>query len=371
MWGDFNRWLTSAGPLNWELARQTAQWQAAGGEAVANVDPLVRVRLEELARLAEMLVTDETGLAIAGTGVRAVTRVEWALVTLDAWRPLLEALAGAIAPPSAEVEMPEPFAQILGGFAKALNPMLLGVQAGTMVGGLAQRALGQYDLPLPRPAGEALLIVGPNVDRFAADWSLEPDDVRLWVLVSEMTHHAVLGREHVGDRLRSLIDAYVRGFKPNPEAIEERLSELDPADPEALQRALGDSSALLDSMRTPEQEPIKNRLDALSAAVCGYVDHVVDAITERSIGASGRLAEAVRRRRVERPESDRLVERLFGLELSQASERRGTAFIDGVIERAGEDALVRMWSAESDLPTPAEVDAPGLWLARLELEESP
>jgi uncharacterized protein (DUF2342 family) len=41
--------------------------------------------------------------------------------------------------------------------------------------------------------------------------------------------------------------------------------------------------------------------------------------------------------------------------------------VQGVIERKGEDALTRLWSDELDLPTPAEVDAPGLWLARIGL----
>jgi uncharacterized protein (DUF2342 family) len=46
---------------------------------------------------------------------------------------------------------------------------------------------------------------------------------------------------------------------------------------------------------------------------------------------------------------------------------RGAHFIEGVVERAGEDALARLWANEDDLPTPAEVDAPGLWLARIGL----
>ena len=41
----------------------------------------------------------------------------------------------------------------------------------------------------------------------------------------------------------------------------------------------------------------------------------------------------------------------------------------GVVERAGEDGLARLWEAERTLPTPAEIDAPGLWLARIELPE--
>ena len=82
------------------------------------------------------------------------------------------------------------------------------------------------------------------------------------------------------------------------------------------------------------------------------------------------LAEAVRRRRVEADPSDRFVERLFGLELTQTAYDRGNAFVAGVVERAGDDGLVRLWQSERTLPTPAELDAPGLWLARIDLPDA-
>ena len=81
------------------------------------------------------------------------------------------------------------------------------------------------------------------------------------------------------------------------------------------------------------------------------------------------LTEALRRRRVTADPSDRFVERLLGLELTQAAYERGSRFVDGVIEREGWEALERLWRSDRELPTPAEVDAPGLWLARIDLPE--
>ena len=75
----------------------------------------------------------------------------------------------------------------------------------------------------------------------------------------------------------------------------------------------------------------------------------------------------MRRHRVEASASDRFVERLLGLELTQDHFDRGRAFVDGVVERAGPDIIERLWSEAEVLPTPAEVDAPGLWLARIDL----
>ncbi len=52
--------------------------------------------MEELIRVAELHVTEATGLSVSASGlltIQAVSPSEWALRTLDAWRPLLEKLA--------------------------------------------------------------------------------------------------------------------------------------------------------------------------------------------------------------------------------------------------------------------------------------
>ena len=89
------------------------------------------------------------------------------------------------------------------------QPMVLAMTAGSMVGHLAQRTFGQYDLPIPRPltgpASDELLLVVPNLDAFAREWSLAPDDLRLWICVHEVAAHAVLGVPHVRARLDDLL----------------------------------------------------------------------------------------------------------------------------------------------------------------------
>src|SRR5438876_9292207 len=87
------------------------------------------------------------------------------------------------------------------------------------------------------------------------------------------------------------------------------------------------------------------------------------------IGSYDRLFEAFRRHLVEESPGDTYVARLFGLQPDQAHYDRATGFAEGVVERAGERALDRLWSSERELPTAAEIDAPGLWLARIDLPE--
>jgi uncharacterized protein (DUF2342 family) len=63
------------------------------------------------------------------------------------------------------------------------------------------------------------------------------------------------------------------------------------------------------------------------------------------------------------------VARLLGLSLGQDQVDRGHGFVAGVVERAGDEGLARLWSSARELPTPAELDAPGLWLARIDLPD--
>ncbi|HEX2040593.1 MAG TPA: zinc-dependent metalloprotease [Acidimicrobiales bacterium] len=376
IFGDLAKLFTSQGPVNWEIARQMAQFIAVGATPEGNVDPLERIRLEELVRVAELHVGTETGLptSVAGTALVAESlgRGEWAARTLQDYRDLFERLATSLGAPVATEpphDAPPEAADFLGSLGQVLAPVMMGFQSGSMVGHLAQRAFGQYDLPIPRPPADRIVLVPANIDAFAADWSLPVDDLRLWVCLNEVAHHAAIGRPHVRGRLESLLAEYVSGFRPDAGALEARFGELDPTDPTSIQVALSDPESLLGALQTPEQQALLPRIEAVVCAVEGWVDHVMDHVGRRLIGSYPALSEALKRRRVERGEGDRFVERMLGLELGQAQYDRGAAFVRGVVDRAGDDALARLWQSERELPTPAEVDAPGLWLERIDLPD--
>jgi uncharacterized protein (DUF2342 family) len=112
---------------------------------------------------------------------------------------------------------------------------------------------------------------------------------------------------------------------------------------------------------------VRAELAALTSAIAGYAEQVTAHVASRLIGAHAPIGEAMRRRRMGRGEGERVAESLFGLKLDQEEIDRGEAFVTGVLDRSGELDLARLWVDERHLPTPAEVDAPGLWLARINL----
>ncbi len=379
MFGDLAKLFGDQGLVSWDAARQLALSIAGGGEPEPNVDPVERIKLTELGRVAELHVASATGLDTAVDGHQAtitpVTRSQWARRTLDAHRELVETLAGSLKP----AEDDDDDDDALEGYGEALwmaplmkmvGPMMLGMTAGSLVGHLARRTFGQYDLPMPRPVNEEILVVPANLDEFSEAWSLPADDLRLWVCLHELTHHAVLGVPHVRARLTELLHAYVRGFEPNTGSIEDRLSGVEISDPASLdlQSLFADPEVMLGAVQSDAQRMLLPQLQALVTTVVGYVDHVMDTVGTGLIGSYGMLTEAIRRRRAEAAPADRFVERLFGLELTRSQYERGEQFVTGLVDRAGEEVLARLWESAQTLPTPAEVDAPGLWLARLELD---
>ncbi|MBA3281508.1 MAG: zinc-dependent metalloprotease [Acidimicrobiia bacterium] len=387
--GDLLKMLGTQGPVQWDGARQLALSIATGGESEPNVDPVERIRFEQLARVADLQVAKATGLSTSTTGravtVTPVTRTQWALTTLDAYKPLIEKMAVALHPPtegeSTQPALPtdlfatddssvDPTEAWLGQIMGLLSPMLLGMTTGSLVGHLATRSFGLYDLPIPRPASDDLLVVAANIESFGDDWSMSGDDLRLWICLHQLTHHAVLGLPHVRARLDELLGDYASAFESDPDALGSKLTDLDidptGGDPMArFQELMGDPEVILGAVRSPRQLEILPWLEALVTVVVGYVDHIMDSIGSGLIGSYGQVTEAMRRRRVESSASDRFVERLLGLDLTQDHFDRGRAFVDGVVERAGVEALEKLWTSVEVLPTPNEVAAPGLWLARI------
>jgi putative hydrolase len=357
-----------------DAARSLALGVATDGQPEGNPDPIVRIRFEELGRVAELHVADATGLPFDRSPVLVpVGRGTWASRVLDAWTPTLVRMAesqrAAPSPPMASEGTGDADA-LLARFASTLGPMLMGMQFGSAAGHLAQRALGQYALPLPWPTSADVLVVPDNVRRFSEEWSLPEDETRLWVCLWELTAHVVLSRPHVAARIRELLDALIADMVATQQGIAERLLG-HPGDPEALQRLISDPEALLADLLTPGQRRTSEDLVAVTTVVAAYVDHVTRALAATLVGAAAPLGEAWYRYRIEESAAEQAAGALFGLDLTRRQVDRGAAFVRGVVERAGEEALQQLWDDPRHLPTPAELDAPGLWLERISLPELP
>jgi len=377
LFAQFQRAMSAQGPLQWDVARQTALMAATQGVAEHNVDPQRRIALENLAGVVCMHAADVTGLEIVEAArLQVVNRATWVQHTLDSWKPYFDSLARAISEPTApdaqESDQSDPMLAMLANVSRMIAPSMLGMSVGNLVGRMAVHTFGHYDLPLPRNRGVALDIVIGNVDAFADEWSIPRDDMAVWALAHETVSHALFNTRHLGATLAGLVSEFAAGFRPDPSSLADGLSRIDVSsgDPmKMLDSLLSDPTMLLGVGRSAAQDRVGAMLDAAVSAVVGYVDHQVDQLAARLLGNADRISEAVRRRRVGQSPDRVFVERLLGIDLTIERVAIGRRFIDGVVERSGEAGAAQLYERADGLPTPAELAAPGLWLARLETND--
>src|SRR5487761_1902081 len=271
MLGDLLRLLKTDAPFPIELAEQLAVSIASEGEP-RTVDPLDRIRLEELIRIADMQVGDVTGMTTGVAGhavsVRPLSRPEWARENLIAWRPSLAALALELKPDPHALQLTEveedtedptgtgkDLAGLLGQWAGAVAPAMIAMQFGSLIGHLATTTLGQYELILPRASDTEITVVPENATRFAEDWSLPTDDVAFFLTVRDVTLQAVMSRPHVRERVLYLIVQHAKGFRPNPAALESAFGDASFSDAPGIAeigQLLGAPNALGEMADTPE-----------------------------------------------------------------------------------------------------------------------
>ena len=184
-----------------------------------------------------------------------------------------------------------------------------------------------------------------------------------WVAIHELTHALQFGgvpwlREHLGGLLHSYLETVeVRidrgsagGLPSLPSAAEfvERFRE-------------GGLAALV---QTREQRAIVERMQAAMAMIEGHAEHVMDALAPELVPEHEGLRAAMSRRRASRSAPERILQRLFGMDMKLRQYELGKSFCDAVVAQAGMETLSRAWSAPEALPTLAEIGRPAAWLER-------
>ena len=364
--------LSGTGPVNWELARQIAVGSATWGRDDPSPSGDDQRALEEGVRLSELAVAELTGMTPPAhvTHVRAIRRSEWIQANVRGLEGLFEPAADRLGRALQEARQEElahvpPGAEMFDAMLGRLAPLLMGAQVGVVLGYLAQRVLGQYELPFPRAGEPALLFVVANVEQVEREWSLPPMEFRTWVALHETTHAFDLGRPWVRDHFLGLVREVADAIEFDLAGLEERLQTLDLSEPHRFSEALSEPGGLLGATLSEEQQLLLRRLQAFMAAAEGHADHVMSAVGRRLLPAWDRIEEARRRRHEGREDDERAIERLLGIDLKAEQYRLGRAFCDRVVELTDEATLARMWDGPDALPSMPELEEPRLWLARI------
>lgn len=345
------------GPVNWDLAKQTAVSQLAGVDAP--VPAADRNAITEAVRLADLWLDAATELPSGVTSVQAWSRIEWVEQTLPVWSALCDPVASRVVAAMGTALPPEARAQAgpLIGMMGQMGGLMFGAQVGQALASLGTEVLSATDIGLPLgPAGIAAL-VPRNVAEFGTGLERPAEEVRLFLALREAAHQRLFAHvPWLRQRLLDSVDAYARGITVDTGAIESAMSQLDPNDPESVQNAL--SGGMFEPQNSPAQQQTLASLETLLALVEGWVDAVVAGASAERLPGAAALRETLRRRRVTGGPAEQTFATLVGLEL-RPRRLREAAMLWQVLERhrgaAGRDAV---WAHPDLLPGVDDLDDP-------------
>jgi coenzyme F420 biosynthesis associated uncharacterized protein len=340
--------------IDWIIAQRIATFVAGTGEAEAP-----QADLAALAAEAEKRVVAYTGLQPARPlpPPEGVSRREWVATNIGSMRllldPVLKRAGDNLGPlkPAVEIAM----------------GIILSTEVGVVVGYLAQRVLGQYELVLLDEAVEdrppRLLFVLPNLGQAVEAFGAEDEQFMTWVTLHEVTHAVQFAgvpwlHPHVAGLVRELLrSAEVRLETPR---------KLRVPSTDEVKRILGhlrNGDLISIVTTTPERETL-DRVQAVMAVIEGHAEHVMDAVAPDLLPSLPKLRAALDRRRKSQTGLSRLVARLLGLELKLRQYEQGKFFCDEIVRERGPGALHHLWSGPEALPTVAELRDPHAWIQR-------
>lgn len=353
----------SSGPVNWKLARELTKSLAGEREPI---DPNLAEEYRELAHAAELRVESVSRLPAPTPGdLNPTDRSTWAADNQQTFRALVEPLSGKLTSGFSELggEAMGP----MGSMLEPMGPAILGMQAGTMVGFLAHRTLGQFDTGIPAMDEDRPYIVVPNVEAFAIDNDLDPQQVRLWAVLHEMVFQRLMGVEWLRGHFVSVVDAFYESVELDFSDVIGNLSALE--DPSQVQDLLGEdgSSALFKGTSDPDRLAT---IQALTAFVEGYGDYVVRKAAGDLLPDLDRIEEANARRRTEPDQSEQYLQHVVGLDLQRDRAEDAADFAREIEVRWGEEALDKIWEDPENLPRLEELTDTIGWAARVLLDDS-
>ncbi len=306
---------------------------------------------------AEAMVAELTGLRAPGAAQAAVLeRVDWVGANVRSMRTLVAPLTDRVGERMAK----SPFAPV--------GRAVTGTEMGFMLGYLARRVLGQYDLLVPEgpdgaPDTDAVYYVGANILDLEKRFAFRPRDFRLWIAIHEVTHRAQFtGVPWLRPYFLGLVQQTLTLAEPDPSHFAEVLRRAT-ADVRKGRNPL-DDGGIMGLVASPEQRVILDQVQALMSLLEGHGNWVMNHLGAIHVEGQARMARVLNERRA-RGGLSGFMQKALGFEMKMRQYEVGERFILAVERAAGFRAIDAAWQSPESLPTLAEFEDPDAWLHRV------
>jgi coenzyme F420 biosynthesis associated uncharacterized protein len=351
--------------IDWEIATRVATRVSGADGGISVLD---RTRLqheyETMVREIEGPISEYTGttLPLGEIDVRVLDRAEWIKANVASFqqmfRPLEEVYAGTLG--KGGVSFP--------GMTQ-LSRTVLSSQVGLLLGFLARKVLGQYDISLlghePLETGK-LYFVEPNIRALEETLRVPAGDLRKWIALHEATHaHEFEVNPWVRGYLNGQLESYLRSMA---EELTNPSGGVLGGLASRLMVNIRNGHSLIESMMSPHQRQMLSRLQALMSLAEGYSNHVMNRVGERLLPAYAEIHERVEHRQANRSQIEELFLRLTGLKMKMEQYALGEKFAGAVTDARDVAFLNLAWQAPEWLPTESEIRDPASWITRMDGE---
>jgi coenzyme F420 biosynthesis associated uncharacterized protein len=350
--------------IDWDRAAKFAiQASGVGAELPAGEKARLQAEYEEMVRGIEGPIAQYTNtvLPLGSTAIQVMDRADWVRANVSNFRELFAPVEELYAETSRQSPLGLP---VLADASR----LFLSAQAGLLIGYLARKVLGQYDISLlgkePLSPGK-LYFVEPNIKALEESLKVPSRELRLWIALHEATHaHEFEVNPWVRTYLNGHLQSYLKSVVDDMR--EGTSSGMMGAFFTRLINNLREGQNLIEALMTPEQRQVLSELQALMSLAEGYSNHVMNNVGSRMLPHFDEIHERVEQRQKQRGQAEELFLKLTGLKMKMEQYALGEKFAARVAQERGIDFLNRAWQNQADLPTEEEIRAPDRWIARLE-----
>jgi len=345
-------------PVDWDLAERVAR-RFAGREPIAAsyLGGSLHSDFSAVTTHAEQLVGDFTGLHAPGTASACVLdRPQWVHANVASMRRLLHPLTARVAERMAR----SPVAPI--------GRRVAGTEMGVLLGFMAQRVLGQYDLLVPDDPDTtvgtgAVYYVGANILALEKRYAFRPHDFRLWIAIHEVTHRAQFTAiPWLKQYFLSLVEQALAIVDPDPGRLVQAMKHA--ADELRKGHNPLDDGGLVALFASREQRGVLAKVQALMSLLEGHGNSVMNELGRVHIAGQERMARVLQARRRSRGVTG-ILYKLLGFESKLRQYEVGEAFVAEVVRVGGPHAIDTAWRGPDSLPTMDELARPTEWLTRV------
>lgn len=354
---------TRQGMISWEAARRVAAGVTSRRQLGAPDRAELRDDFAELVPLAESLVTEQCGLRPAAGPAHAVVvdRSEWIAANTHSFERLLTPLLARL--PSS------PAAGLPGyGAVARVGKAVTGAEMGALLGWMAGRVLGQYDVILgavEEGVSGDVLFVGPNIVDIERRYGFPRRQFRLWIALHELTHRAQFtGVEWMRSHFMSLIEEAFGSSMPAAGQILDGLRKAVQAT-RSRRNPIDSGIGLLGLFMDDAQREVFFRVQGLMSLLEGHGDVVMDRAGADRIPLAGHFSRVLADRRKSMSGVGKLVMQMVGLDAKMRQYAEGERFVHEVETRGGRELFDRVWERPENLPDSSEIREPDRWVARV------